>query len=68
MLAMHAIGENSGLVLDSGDSITSAVPIIEGEAIKGWITKGNIGGCNVTDMLGKSLYEKWSKQDENAIN
>lgn len=57
-LALYASGRASGIVLDSGDTVTHAVPIVEGKAIPSAVTKLACGGSNVTFHLVQLLTER----------
>jgi actin-related protein len=51
VLLRYAAGRTTGLVLDSGEGSTTAVPVYEGFALTSAITRSDIGGCDVTDQL-----------------
>ena len=57
-LCLHASGYTTGLVLDSGDGITHAVPIIEGAPISYCIKKSDLAGRDVDEQLIKALSER----------
>jgi len=57
-LALYATGKMTGCVLDSGDSVTSTVPVYEGYSIPHAIGRINFAGRNVTEFLSKRLLEK----------
>lgn len=70
MLSMYCIGKTSALVVESGDDLTQVVPVNEGYFFPYSITKSNLGGKTVTELLIKKLKEKnvnWENYDINKI-
>ncbi|OMJ73536.1 hypothetical protein SteCoe_27760 [Stentor coeruleus] len=55
VLSSFASGRSTSLVLDSGGSITSAVPVHDGYVLQKSIVRFPIGGEYITDLLLKQL-------------
>lgn len=51
VLALYASGRTTGLVLDVGDSVATALPVAEGHCDTHAIRRLDIGGRDVTDRL-----------------
>lgn len=57
VLALYSTGKTTGVVLGSGYTNTSAVPIFEGFALSHAIQKINLGGKQLTDYLISLMKE-----------
>ena len=55
ILSLYSYGKRTGIVLDSGHSVTYTVPVYEGYALPHGIERINIGGNDVTDYMAKLL-------------
>ncbi|QPG75766.1 hypothetical protein FOA43_003126 [Brettanomyces nanus] len=51
VLSLYSTGRTTGVVVDSGDGVTSIVPVYEGFAIPGSIKRINLGGRDITKRL-----------------
>jgi actin-related protein len=58
VLALHASGRQTGVVIGSGDGVSHVVPVFEGHCLSNGILKLDIAGRRLTDLLGASLYER----------
>lgn len=56
--ALYASGRTTGLILDSGDGVTHAVPIFEGFAVPFATYKMGMAGRDISEYLKSLLREK----------
>lgn len=60
VLSLYATGRTTGVVLDSGDGVSHAVPVYEGFAIPNSIRRIDVAGRDVTEELQRLLRKSGS--------
>jgi actin-related protein len=61
VLSVYSTGRKTGLVLESGDAVTRAVPVYEGHVIPHAVEQSFVGGRYITDYLQLLLtHAGWS--------
>ena len=58
VLSLYASGQTAGLVVQSGESLTLAVPIFEGFAVRKSVTLLYIGGGDIDNVLKRELQRE----------
>lgn len=56
--ALYSSGRTTGVVLDSGEGVTSVTPVYDGFIIEKAANRINVGGKEVTDHLKRLLFER----------
>lgn len=58
VLALCSSGRTSGVVMDSGDGVSHAVPILEGTIVPHALQRLDVGGRSLTDYMLRILAEQ----------
>ena len=58
VLSLFSTGRTTGIVCDSGDGVTTAVPIYEGFSIRNAVDSMPLGGRHLTSFMAKILTER----------
>jgi actin-related protein len=58
VMSLYAAGRTTGLVCESGDDVTRAIPVFEGFSIPHAVEKMNIGGRVLTAWMQKLLHSQ----------
>uniref|UniRef100_A0A0X3PJT9 Actin n=2 Tax=Schistocephalus solidus TaxID=70667 RepID=A0A0X3PJT9_SCHSO len=58
VLSLYATGRMSGLLVDSGDGVTHAIPIYEGYAVRSSVRRMDLAGRKLTEHLMTLLGER----------
>ncbi|XP_030073659.1 actin-85C-like [Microcaecilia unicolor] len=57
ILSLYALGQTTGIVLDSGDGVTHTVPIYEGHCLPQGVCRMNFAGRDITKYFAMLLME-----------
>ncbi|OLY79792.1 Actin-2 [Smittium mucronatum] len=66
VLSLYASGRTTGMVLDSGDGVSHAVPVFEGFTNSHAIQRVDLAGRDVTDHLKTLLYKSGLRFETSA--
>jgi len=68
VLSLYGAGRSTGVVLESGDGITHAVPVYEGHAIRHAVQRLELGGQDLTRHTHHILSTKSNSENNNNNN
>ena len=57
VLSLYSSGRIDGLVVESGESATHAVPVSNGWLLSSAVSSANLGGCDMTECFAEALKE-----------
>ena len=57
VLSLYASGRNDGVVIDSGDGVTHAVPVFEGRVMPTAVKRSEVAGRDLTEWMQELLNE-----------
>ncbi|XP_038603315.1 actin-85C-like [Tachyglossus aculeatus] len=57
LMALYSSGRTTGLVLDSGDGVTTTVPVFRGHCLRHGVSRADFAGRDVTTHLATLLLE-----------
>ncbi|GMG49523.1 unnamed protein product [Ambrosiozyma monospora] len=57
VLSLYSSGRTTGMIVDSGDGVTTSVPVFDGFSIPGSIKRLDLGGRDITDVLKLELMK-----------
>ncbi|OMJ26225.1 Actin-2 [Smittium culicis] len=66
VLSLYASGRTTGMVLDSGDGVSHAVPVYEGFTNSHAIQRVDLAGRDITDYLKRLLYKSGLRFETSA--
>lgn len=58
VLSLYSCGRYHGLMVDSGDGVTSCLPIYEGQVLRQAVVKQDVAGRDLTDYLTDILSQR----------
>lgn len=71
VLALYASGRTTGIVLDSGDGVTHAVPVVEGFSMPHAVRRVDVAGRDVTEhlqlLLRKAGYAMHTSAEKEVV-